>query len=186
MIDNLQVEDIDALIKHGQVCTGKFWRNVFIGFYIAASLFFVVVIGFLIGVPLTLGEFTSDLIITIICLSGGGLFVFLVTTLVLLHCRSIVKKAELFLKDAVLLEADTKSLKNYFNRRNVLHNNSAIEVSFIYNDVKLCRRSEYKGATIYLSVFNKYVDKSIHIAYSPAYDEVMFIKPESIKKLKIE
>ncbi|MCH5350688.1 MAG: hypothetical protein J1F39_01790 [Clostridiales bacterium] len=97
-----------------------------------------------------------------------------------------MKKAELFLKDAVLLEADTKSLKNYFNRRNVLHNNSAIEVSFIYNDVKLCRRSEYKGATIYLSVFNKYVDKSIHIAYSPAYDEVMFIKPESIKKLKIE
>ncbi|MCH5158381.1 MAG: hypothetical protein J1F33_04185 [Clostridiales bacterium] len=187
MIDNLNVEDIDALLSRGQICAGKFWRNFFIGFYIFAGLLFAVAIGFLIGVPLSVGEFDFDIIITIVCFSGAGLLIVISVTLIRLYCRSIVKKTELFLNDAVLLNAQAKSLGEPYVFRNTFYcKGCSLEVSFTYNGVNLCRQSKYKDIYIFSPVFYKYVNKSVYIAYSPTYDEVMLIKPDSLKKLNIE
>ena len=95
------------------------------------------------------------------------------------------KKAALWLKDAVILDAQAKSLGQTLHVRNlIMRTATAIEVSFEYDDKRYVRQSIYKDKPLYLAVYTKYVDKKILIAYSPKYDEVMLIKPQSAQRIK--
>ena len=85
------------------------------------------------------------------------------------------KKIALWLKDAVILGARSKSLGTQLVYGSII-TATAIEVKFYYNGKMYKRRSERKGKLLYLFLFNKYADKGILIAYSPKYDKVMLLK----------
>lgn len=186
MMVNLQSEDIDATLKYGQVFTGKGLRAAIISVYVLSGIALAIMLTMLIGIPLTVGEFDSDSIATIV---GGGstiVFVSICMTCVLLYCRSGKKKVDLWLKDAVLLKAKTKSIgKEWFFRVSMVRKGVAIEVEFIYNYMRYIRQSTYNGKPACLPVFMKYANQTIMIAYSPKYDEVMFIKHKSVDKKHI-
>lgn len=177
MITNLKSEDIDATLKYGQVFTGKGLRAAIISVYVLSGIALAMMLTVLIGIPLTVGEFDSDSIATLV---GGGSTTVLVSicmTCLLLYCRSSKKKVDLWLKDAVLLTARTKSIgEKWFFRVLMVRKGVAIEVEFIYNDMRYIRQSTYNGKLACQPVFMKYANQTITIAYSPKYDEVMFIK----------
>lgn len=176
MITNLKSEDIDATLKYGQVF-GKGLRAAIISVYVLSGIAFAIMLTMLIGIPLTVGEFDSSSIAAIVGSGSTCVLVSICMTCVLLYCRSGKKKVDLWLKDAVLLKARTKSIgERTVFRVFMVREAAAIEVEFVYNDMRHIRQSTYKGKPAYLPVFMKYANQTITIAYSPKYDEVMFIK----------
>lgn len=177
MIANLKSEDIDATLKYGQIFASKGWRILFITVYVFMGIAFAIMLTMLIGIPLTVGEFDSSSIAAILGGGSASVFISICMTCVLLYCRSGKKKVDLWLKDAVLLKARTKSIgEQTVFRGFMVREAAAIEVEFVYNDIRHIRQSTYKGKPAYLPVFMKYANQTITIAYSPKYDEVMFIK----------
>lgn len=177
MITNLKSEDIDATLKYGQIFASKRLRIIFISLYVLFGIVLAIVLTMLILIPLTVGEFDSNSIVAIVFCSGMSIILSIIVTCVLLYCRSGKKKVDLWLKDAVLLQAKTKSLGEQMLFRGLMVRKAiAIEVKFVYNDLRYIRQSTYKGKPAYLPVFMKYANQTITIAYSPKYDEVMFIK----------
>lgn len=174
------VEDIDASLKYGQVFSGKIWGSAVVLLSIASVFMGLVVI----IIPITSIEYRRD-IIFIVC--GSFLFIFLVLSTVIMQMffNKGKKKATLWLEDAIVLEAYAKSVGQTLHVRNMIARTAtAVEVSFEYDDKRCVRQSTYKDKPLYLAVYTKYADKKILIAYSPKYDEVMLIKPESAKRLK--
>lgn len=179
-VTKIGVQDIDASLKYGQVFSGKIWGSAVILLSIASACIGIVVI----IIPITSIEYRSD-IIFIVC--GSFLFIFLVlsTVIIQMFFNKGKKKAALWLKDAVILDAQAKSLGQTLHVRNlIMRTATAIEVSFEYDDKRYVRQSIYKDKPLYLAVYTKYVDKKILIAYSPKYDEVMLIKPQSAQRIK--
>ena len=179
-VTKIGVQDIDASLKYGQVFSGKIWGSAVILLSIASACIGIVVI----IIPITSIEYRSD-IIFIVC--GSFLFIFLVlsTVIIQMFFNKGKKKAALWLKDAVILDAQAKSLGQTLHVRNlIMRTATAIEVDFEYDDRRCSRQSTYKDKPLYLAVYTKYADKKIRIAYSPKYDEVMLIKPESAKRIK--
>lgn len=179
-VTKIGVQDIDASLKYGQVFSGKIWGSAVILLSIASACIGIVVI----IIPITSIEYRSD-IIFIVC--GSFLFIFLVlsTVIIQMFFNKGKKKAALWLKDAVILDAQAKSLGQTLHVRNlIIRTATAIEVSFEYDDKRCVRQSIYKDKPLYLAVYTKYADKKILIAYSPKYDEVMLIKPQSAQRIK--
>ena len=179
-VTKIGVQDIDASLKYGQVFSGKIWGSAVILLSIASACIGIVVI----IIPITSIEYRSD-IIFIVC--GSFLFIFLVlsTVIIQMFFNKGKKKAALWLKDAVILDAQAKSLGQTLHVRNlIIRTATAIEVSFEYDDKQCVRQSAYKDKPLYLAVYTKYADKKILIAYSPKYDEVMLIKPQSAQRIK--
>lgn len=185
MTQKLKLQDIDASLTYGQIFTAKVWKSLFIFMYVSCGLVGICIIVMLIGVPLTIGTYSSDDIIVLVC---GSISVFILFSLAVLldkFFKKGKKKATLWLEDAVVLEAYAKSIGQTLHVRNmIMRTATALEVSFEYDDKRCVRQSTYKGKPLYLAVFTKYADRKILITYSPKYDEVMLIKPESAKRYK--
>ena len=182
MNTNLQSKDIDAALSHGQIFSSKGWRTFFIVMYavlgFAFALFLVIIIASLI-----LGDY--DDIWAMAGCGGLALFVTLSIVMINLFTYSGVKKANIWLQDAVILQAKAISLgERVLIRGLAARNAAAIRVEFEYNGEKRVKQSEVKGKIYYLPVYLKYINKKITIAYSPKYDEIMFIKPESVKNIQ--
>ena len=190
MIDNLQAEDIDATLKIGQIWTGKGLRIIFIILYTLLGIALVLMLTMIIAIPLTVGEYDSNSIAAIV--GGSSMFIIcsITFTCLLWFFRSRKKKVDLYLQDAVILKAKTKSIGEQvmvrgFTRGFIMLKAVAIEVEFAYNGKHYKKRSAYKEKPAYLPVFKKYINQTIMIAYSPKYDEVMFIKHTSIDRKQI-
>lgn len=187
MIVNLQSEDIDATLKYGQIFVSKGWRILFITMYVSMGITFAMALAMLIGIPLTVGEFDSSSIAAIVGCSSLSIMLSIIFTCLLLYFRSGKKKVEVWLQDAVILKAKTKSIGEQWLTRNFMVRKAvAIEVEFVYNDLRYVRQSTYNGKPAYLPVFGNYANQTITIAYSPKYDEVMLIKYKSVNKKQIK
>lgn len=179
------VQDIDASLKYGQVFSGKAWNGVFVFLYVTSGLICISAIATLICAPLIFGEYDRNSIgFIMICIIAIILFTILIIALKAYVAKG-KKKATLWLEDAIVLEAYAKSVGQTLHVRNMIARTAtAIEVSFEYDDKRCVRQSTYKDKPLYLAVYTKYADKKILIAYSPKYDEVMLIKPESAQRIK--
>ncbi len=180
MDQNIQLQDIDASLTYGQIFSGKIYGISVVLLSIATAFMGLAVI----LVPITEHEYKSD-IVFLVC--GSILFALLLLSSISLQMffNKGKKKAALWLKDAVILDAQAKSLGQTLHVRNlIMRTATAIEVDFEYDDRRCSRQSTYKDKPLYLAVYTKYADKKILIAYSPKYDEVMLIKPESAKRIK--
>ena len=168
----LKVSDIDASLNYGKIYTSKAWDATFIVMLILSVLVMVFAVVGLFDKPY---DSNSKFMIVFGFVFGG--FMLLVTLLLFLYINRGKKKATLWLKDAVLLEARCTLLDTSMQvRRSVVVKAAAIRVKFTYNGKKYTKESSYKGTRAYLPVFNKYADKKITIAYSPKYDQVMLVK----------
>lgn len=185
MEQNIQLQDIDASLTYGQIFSGKAWNGIIIFLYVLTGIAATLMLAWLIGVPLTMGKYDSNDVAFLI--AGPCFVVIMVVILISLQMffNKGKKKAALWLKDAVILDAQAKSLGQTLHVRNlIMRTATAIEVSFEYDDKRCVRQSTYKDKPLYLAVYTKYVDKKILIAYSPKYDEVMLIKPQSAQRIK--
>ena len=179
------VQDIDASLKYGQVFSGQAWKGIFVFLYITSGIIGAFIIATLICVPLILGEYDRNSIgFIMICTIAIMLFTILIIALKA-YIGKGKHKATLWLEDAIVLEAYAKSVGQTLHVRNMIARTAtAIEVSFEYDDKRCVRQSTYKDKPLYLAVYTKYADKKILIAYSPKYDEVMLIKPQSAQRIK--
>ena len=91
--------------------------------------------------------------------------------------RKINKKIDLWITDAVELNATCKCIDKDFGGTRTLYR---IMVRFYYNDAPIirksgdCRNENVKSG--FDRVFRKYLDKKIKILYSPKYDQVLILK----------
>ncbi len=132
-----------------------------------------------------MGEYDDDSIITITVGGGMTLLILLISILLQRFFRSGKKKVEVYLQDAVVLKAISVTKGEQLAIRSVIVcTTNAIEVEFVYNDQRYVRQSTYKDKPLYSPVYKKYINREILIAYSPKYDEVMLIKPQSAQRLK--
>lgn len=92
----------------------------------------------------------------------------------------------LWLQDSVVLRAITQTADSSTAHYPFLVKTTAIQIRFSYMEKRYVKRSMYKDELRPLYVFNKYADKEILIAYSPKYDQVMFIKPKSEQRILAE
>lgn len=185
MIANLKSEDIDATLKHGQVFASKKWSKLFVTMYVLLGIVFAMVVFMLIGIPLTVGEYDNDSIITIVCCGCGSLLLLLLFILVQRHFASGKKKVDTWLLDAVLLKAYAVSKGEQLLFRGVMVRAAVvIEVKFVFNNKQYIKQSTCRDKPLCLPVYKKYANKEISIAYSPQYDEVMLIKPQSLSRIE--
>lgn len=184
MIACLKSEDIDATLKYGQIFAGKAWNRVFLSVYILSGVVFAFIIFMLIGIPLTLGEYDENSIITIVFCSCVTALLLLLSILIQLYFRSGKKKVDVWLQDAVLLKAKTVSRgERLLFRGFMVRTAVVIEVDFTYDNRRHIRQSMRREEPLYLPVYLKHINKTITIAYSPKYDEVMLIKPKSLLQM---
>lgn len=173
--------DIDASLSYGQIFLSQAWIVMLIFILVCTVLF---CIGYICYIVTSVIENNIDMILVII---PGIVFIGFVVlcTFLFLRMSKEKHKATLWLEDAIVLEAYAKSVGQTLHVRNMIARTAtAIEVSFEYDDKQCVRQSAYKDKPLYLAVYTKYADKKILIAYSPKYDEVMLIKPESAKRYK--
>ncbi len=183
MVANLKADDIAATLRCSYIAS-KAWNRFFVIMYVVIGILFAMIAIMLIGIPLTLGKYDSDSIITIT--AGGGVTSFLLVFLILLQrsFNSRKKKVEGYLQDAVILNADSVLKSEQLAFRSIfVCKTYAIEVSFVYNNQLLNRQSTYKDKMLYSPIYKNYINREILIAYSPKHDEVMLIKPESARRL---
>ena len=183
--EKAKVQDIDASLTYGHIFSGKAWNGILFFLYILIGVAAALICAWLIGVPLTMGKYESSDMAFII----GGPCCIIIMTIVVVTLQMFFnrgkKKATVWLEDAIVLEAYAKSVGQTLHVRNMIARTAtAIEVSFEYDDKRCVRQSTYKDKPLYLAVYTKYADKKILIAYSPKYDEVMLIKPESAKRYR--
>ena len=173
--------DIDASLSYGQIFLSQAWIVMLIFILVCTVLF---CIGYICYIVTSVIENNIDMILVII---PGIVFIGFVVlcTFLFLRMSKEKHKATLWLEDAIVLEAYAKSVGQTLHVRNMIARTAtAIEVSFEYDDKRCVRQSTYKDKPLYLAVYTKYADKKILIAYSPKYDEVMLIKPQSAQRIK--
>lgn len=86
--------------------------------------------------------------------------------------RNVVyaKKYKRYLEDCVILDSYAKPIEKGFSGGIVIVNISKIQVSFVYNKKHYSVSSKYA-----LLSYNRYINKSIKIAYSPKHNEVLIL-----------
>ena len=169
---NLTVVDIDASLSYGKVFGGKAWDISVIFLFISSALIIMIAfIGFFYP-----DDGDSKFFIIFGSVLGG--FMLLITLFFYLSVNYGKKKAALWLKDAVVLEAKCTLLGTRTEMRPPIFfaKAAAIRVSFFYNGIAYTRESSYKGKRTYLAIYYKYAGRNIMIAYSPSYDQVMILK----------
>ncbi len=183
MVANLKFEDIDATLNQGQIFSSKAWKILIIAFYVTIGIEFVICMIYFIGV-LYEGSFVQSDFIAIICCSVFSIL-FLIGTIIAHKCLiSKKKKITALIEDSLLLKANATAIDEQILIRNFLALvGVALRVSFVHNGILCVRQSTYKDKPLCLPVYKKYVDRDIIIAYSPKYDEVLLIKPESARRL---
>lgn len=173
----LSVKDIDASLKYGKIYASKLWSAFFIGLWAFPGM--LVVVGAL-GIILD-SDFNTWLLSLLVGVGMGALvcWIFLMMNL----GKWQVKK---WLLDAVVLKAITKKVGEIHMHRQGMC--AAIQVRFSYMGKRLVKSSleERKEEAAFSGAFNKYVYKKILIAYSPRYDQVMLIRPESERRIWAE
>ena len=185
MIENLRIEDIDATLG-GQAFTSKAWRAFFKSMYGLLGVCVVIYAILFVDSLISPADYepNESMIYLIACILFAGFIVAWV--FICRYFNRSRKNLELWLQDAVLLKGKVQSLGEQLLVRGVaMRKGVAIEVEFFYNETRHKRQSAYKGKPLYQPVFRKYVNQVVSIAYSPKYDEVMLIKPKSLKKKHI-
>ena len=173
----IKVQDIDAALQFGQCYSSNIWRVSYIfGGVVSILMILLSLLALLFG-----SSYYDDILTSIIVGISMGTFLFLCNMFLFLMINSGKKKVRLWLQDAVIIKAKTEKIDVSFGIR--AHLFAAIQIRFIYNEKKYVKSSVKKGNICCLPIYNKYVDKEIYIAYSPKYDQVMLIKPQSEQKI---
>lgn len=168
----IDIRNVDASLTYGKVYTSKI-LNILVLILIISAIFLILLATH--GL-VTTEDFAEDstIIITAYVVSG----IIILADILLYWCFSYArKKAEVFLQDSVFLKAKAISLGTKMEFR-LPFPVEAIRVQFRYNGKSMHKDSMYKGSTRYLPVFVKYTDRTINIAYSPKYDEVLILKDD--------
>lgn len=179
----VNVNDIDIVLQGGKIF-GKWWNGFCMFMFIGSIIVLVCSLLML----LSWAPYDSD---TKACIIGGsimGVVLLGVTFLLYYPFNSYKKKAIIYLKDAVILRAITQKADESLAYRYpmICVKTTAIQVRFSYEGKRYVKRSVYKDKLQYSPFYNKYTDKEILIAYSPTYDQVMFIKPKSEQRILAE
>lgn len=178
----LSVKDIDASLQHGKVVNSKIWSGFCIAMWVLSGIMFLISILGCIFDPAD-----KDWLFALF----GGLGTAAAYCLLFLLLGWGKRKVKKYLPDAVILKAVTKKadsdIRFNFYRIFLAVRSTAILVRFSYMKKKFVKNSllSKKGAK-YSTAFNKFVDKELLIAYSPKYDQVMFIKPKSEQRIWAE
>lgn len=185
MTENLKPEHITATLSR-KLMTSSPWRTLIIILYVMSGIELVLVLSMLISIPLTLGHFDDDMKIATICCGIATAISIFVT--VCLHCRSYHDKnrVALCLKDAVLIMANVVSVDDELipnGRARGTHRVVAIEVTFKYDGELYAKKSERKGKPFFSTAYVEHLG-STTVAYSPEFDEVMFIDPMILDRMK--
>ena len=176
---DIQVRDIDATLNR-QIYSSKIWGFIFKTGFAMFILFFICGI-FLAIFPGNEDEKEASKIM--IHMMG---IVSVIMFFVCLYLDNEKRQVRRWLRDAVILKAITKTVDKSTAPYPLFVKTTAIQIKFSYMGKHYVKRSEYKGEIRPLYVFNKYADKEILIAYSPKYDQVMFIKPKSEQRILTE
>ena len=175
--DIIKIEDIDAALQFGQCFSSKKWTILFMSLF---AIFGMEILIAIIGIIIDITD-TDWLVMMImgICLEILVFFPFL-------YINSGKKKVKLWLKDSVILKARTRKEDDALRVHTfgALQKAAAIQIRFSYMKKHCVKSSVQKGKIACLPVYNKYVDKDILIAYSPKYDQVMLIKPQSEERIR--
>ncbi len=179
MIENLKFDYIDATLKHGYTFSSKVLKAFFILMYVLFALELVCFMGMLIGICFAGDGCTEDDIITFSCGGSISTVIFVGVLLFNLWVHSHKKKIDLWLEDAVLLDAEAMSLDGMTVESRSRATAIVLKVTFKYNGKRYTRQSVNKDEPHYSTLYKKYARcEQIKIAYSPKYDEVMLIMPE--------
>ena len=186
MIENLRIRDIDAVLSEGRIYSGKGWRTVEISifaFWVFGLALFAISIGIHFALPdkdfLSTGDVGLFIVVGIVVI---GLIAF--CAVLSKRFRARRKRVATYLQDAVFLKARA-SMMGKVEAPELGWLSVGLLVEFYYLDKRMLKQSTHKGQPQYLVGYQKYINQVVSIAYSPKYDEVMLIKPKSLKKKHI-
>lgn len=174
------IKKVDAILNYGKIYSSLLWNVIFV-----IILFFAICL-ILVAIFIGLNEIQSidkESTSAVGSVIGGcsiGCFVLIVDLIMYAYVNYGRKKAKIFLGDAVLLDAETKSLgsKTEIRFPVIFASAYAIRVIFYFNERKIIKDSIYKEKLVYLPIFKDYINRKIKIAYSPKYDQVLILKDE--------
>lgn len=180
-MNSIKLNRIDASLKDGQFFTGA-W---IVFFYSLIGYSAIVPVGFIIYLFLCfLGVETieSETILTLTC-SSIVCFIVMSWGIYVLHRNyKLKKKISIWLEDAVELTAKTTTLDRFRTFGHPIaetklqvefYYGGAIKIQSSYDDAKKDRWYKRNG---FFKVLTKYADKSIKIAYSSKYRQVLILK----------
>lgn len=179
----LSIKNVEASLSYGKIYSDKIWNVVFfVILFLAVSLVSLATYILLYEVQ-GAGEESASALGSVIGGYSIGSFILIVDLLMYLYVNYGRIKAKTFLVDAVILDAETRSLGDGTEIRfpAITASACAIRVKFYFDGRKIIKDSVHKDKLVYLPIFKHYADRKIKIAYSPKYDEVLILKDERKK-----
>ena len=167
----IEKSKIQSSLSYGKVFYGKseYVLYIFLFLLIMAPM---TTIGIIILVLLGEMQFTHEVMNSIIFLNCFWALVFGVILWRIIHNNKLKKKIELWLEDAVFINASAKRL----DLMGVTYKPYQIEVSFTFKGVKYKYISRAGNWVVgYYKFFNEPA-KDLKILYSPKYEEVLILK----------
>ncbi|MCH5163317.1 MAG: hypothetical protein J1G38_07540 [Clostridiales bacterium] len=157
MIEDLKPEDIDVTLKYGHTFSSKAWHTVIVAMYVLLGVVAALILSMLIGIPLTIGKYDEESVVTIIGCSSASSLILLINIIIHRFSRLGRKHIDECLKDAVILKAYAESKgKRLIVRGFMARAAIAIEVHFVYDDMRYVRQSlNKKGGNCIFTYFCK-------------------------------
>ena len=171
----MDLSKISATLEHGRFYSGKL--KLFVKFTIILLIIIVlsgtIILAFMWGELRIAGAVCVIIGIVLMC-------VFAIYFTYVLYCNRDIEKIVLnCLKDAVLVDAKIQDISASMEMR--VYNGAKVQITFLYNGKKYTRisgssKNEHKKTNGYDKVFWKYTGRTVQVLYSPAEDQILFLK----------
>ena len=173
---SITVNDVEASLQYGNLLPSIAIKG----------LWACLIVGAPSGIGLIIGSIIERddewLLMVLIIVGLSCIFISAILYCILRNSR-LKKLFGLWLSDAVFLNAYSSTVDSY---RYVGAAEVSLLVKFQYLNKKHALYSGKKGKIKRYKPFKKYADRKLLIAYSPKYDQVMLLKPESEQRILAE
>ena len=160
----MKLDCVDISLSLGQL----FWKkqlNIVIALFILSLVFPILTIIMLICAIV----WNYQIIIFISSIDCLSLLLMIYFLCLIIKDKSNKKKVNVWLKDAVMLNASSKVIET--KKIFFLWNGLKVKISFSFNN-RVIRIVNHK----HIVTLKQYVNRKINILYSPKYDEVLILK----------
>ena len=166
------------LLSTGEEYNNKRKRSLFAFLILWSFLLLVSIVGLILVIALDEGR---TAIFTMTGFSGFFLLYCLFWLLAIRNANNFGKKVNMWLEDAVELDAFSQSTKYevYIGGGSSLDKRPTMCVHFEYDDKKYVRNSKEVRLGLVGDIFHKYNDRPLRILYSPKHDEVLIFKKQN-------
>lgn len=168
----MNVKDVDISLSLGQLFCGPQWGLV-AGLIILGLLFPIFTV-IMLCTPII---FTTEMIVCIVSGNIICLCILIFAIYLIIKDYKLKSKVKLWLRDAVELEAFCVKTGEY--KADFLPKGYTVDIEFTLGStryVRSCGIRTFGGKRGYLTTFGKYIGRTVNIAYSPGYDEVLILK----------